>query len=58
MGCFLLVNRNQFGPIDDLQCPVGESDCPAIQEILHPSEAKVTKAERPAAKAGKGARKR
>ena len=58
MGCFLLVNRNQFGPIDDLQCPVGESDCPAIEEILHPSTAKVTKAERPAAKAGNGTRKR
>ena len=58
MGCFLLVNRNQFGPIDDLQCPVGESDCPAIEEILHPSIAKVTKAERPAAKAGKATRKR
>jgi hypothetical protein len=58
MGCFLLVNRNQFGPANDLQCPVGESDCPAIEEILHPSVAKVVKAERPAAKAGKGARKR
>jgi len=58
MGCFLLVNRNQFGPIDDLQCPVGESDCPAIEEILHPSIAKVVKAERPAVKAGKGSRKR
>ena len=58
MGCFLLVNRNQFGPIDDLQCPVGESDCPAIEEILHPSVGKPAKAERPAAKAGKGTRKR
>lgn len=58
MGCFLLVNRNQFGPIDDLQCPVGESDCPAIEEILHPSSAKIIKAERPTAKAGKGPRKR
>jgi hypothetical protein len=58
MGCFLLVNRNQFGPIDDLQCPVGESDCPAIEEILHPSAAKPAKAERPAAKAAKSTRKR
>ncbi len=29
-GCFLLVNRGQFGPADHLTCPVGESDCPAI----------------------------
>jgi hypothetical protein len=58
MGCFLLVNRNQFGPLDDLQCPVGESDCPAIEEILRPSAAKPAKAERPAAKAGKSTRKR
>ena len=29
-GCFLLVNRGQFGPENDMQCPVGESECPAI----------------------------
>ncbi len=29
-GCFLLVNRGQFGPADHMACPVGESDCPAI----------------------------
>jgi hypothetical protein len=29
-GCFLLVNRGQFGPESNLQCPVGESECPAI----------------------------
>ncbi len=29
-GCFLLVNRGQFGPADHMSCPVGESDCPAI----------------------------
>ena len=29
-GCFLLVNRGQFGPADQMACPVGESDCPAI----------------------------
>lgn len=58
MGCFLLVNRDQFGPINDLQCPVGESDCPAIQEILSPTPSKVAKEARPAAKAGKSTRKR
>ncbi|MCU0270920.1 MAG: hypothetical protein MUF83_20055 [Acidimicrobiales bacterium] len=36
-GCFLLVNRGQFGPLDNLQCPVGEADCPAIAEILRTS---------------------
>jgi hypothetical protein len=30
-GCFLLVNRGQFGPEGKMQCPVGESDCPAIE---------------------------
>ena len=30
-GCFLLVNRGQFGPETNLQCPVGESECPAIE---------------------------
>jgi len=30
-GCFLLVNRGQFGPEGKLQCPVGESECPAIE---------------------------
>jgi hypothetical protein len=32
-GCFLLVNRGQFGPPDNMTCPVGESDCPAIAQL-------------------------
>jgi Domain of unknown function (DUF4193) len=32
-GCFLLVNRGQFGPADNMTCPVGESDCPAIAQL-------------------------
>jgi hypothetical protein len=32
-GCFLLVNRGQFGPENDMQCPVGESECPAIDVL-------------------------
>jgi len=32
-GCFLLVNRGQFGPADHMTCPVGESDCPAIAQL-------------------------
>ena len=32
-GCFLLVNRGQFGRPGQLQCPVGEDPCPAIQMI-------------------------
>jgi len=32
-GCFLLVNRGQFGPETDMQCPVGESECPAIDVL-------------------------
>ncbi len=32
-GCFLLVNRGQFGPADNMTCPVGESDCPAITQL-------------------------
>jgi hypothetical protein len=32
-GCFLLVNRAQFGPVDALECPIGEADCPAIKKI-------------------------
>ena len=32
-GCFLLVNRGQFGPADAMTCPVGESDCPAITQL-------------------------
>jgi hypothetical protein len=50
MGCFLLVNRGQFGPENNLQCPVGESECPAI-EVLQ-----TTPAARP--KAAKSGRKR
>ena len=29
-GCFLLVNRGPVRPADNMTCPVGESDCPAI----------------------------
>jgi hypothetical protein len=32
-GCFLLVNAAQFGPPDHLECPVGESVCPAMAEV-------------------------
>ncbi|MGZ4682338.1 MAG: DUF4193 family protein [Acidimicrobiales bacterium] len=32
-GCFLLVNRGQFGPADNMTCPVGEADCPAIVQL-------------------------
>ncbi len=32
-GCFLLVNRGQFGPADNMVCPVGEADCPAITKL-------------------------
>lgn len=32
-GCFLLVNRGQFGPAGAMHCPVGEEDCPAIALI-------------------------
>jgi len=32
-GCFLLVNRGQFGPANQMACPVGESDCPAIRVL-------------------------
>jgi hypothetical protein len=32
-GCFLLVNRQQFGPADALECPIGDADCPAITKI-------------------------
>lgn len=59
-GCFLLVNRGQFGPSGDLQCPVGESDCPAIAELLRPpapvkaiKATKATKATKAPAKAAK-----
>lgn len=54
-GCFLLVNRGQFGPPGDMRCPVGESECPAIdllQDAVKP--AAVTKL---ATKATKAARK-
>jgi len=39
-GCFLLVNRGQFGPEGNLQCPVGESECPAIDELQSTAPAK------------------
>ena len=32
-GCFLLVNRGQFGPADNMTCPVGEAECPAIAQL-------------------------
>jgi hypothetical protein len=32
-GCFLLVNRGQFGPPGSMTCPVGEADCPAIAQL-------------------------
>ena len=32
-GCFLLVNRGQFGPEGALHCPVGEAVCPAIEQL-------------------------
>ncbi len=54
-GCFLLVNRGQFGPASNMQCPVGESECPAIDELQNPGKAKPVKA---VAKAAKSTRKR
>jgi hypothetical protein len=47
-GCFLLVNRGQFGPEDDMQCPVGESECPAIEELRRPVKATRTAKPKPA----------
>jgi hypothetical protein len=32
-GCFLLVHPAQFGPPGAMECPVGESDCPAIAQL-------------------------
>jgi len=32
-GCFLLVNAAQFGPPGHLECPVGESVCPALKQV-------------------------
>lgn len=32
-GCFLLVNAGQFGPPDQMTCPVGEAVCPAIDQL-------------------------
>jgi hypothetical protein len=32
-GCFLLVNAAQFGPPGHLECPVGESVCPALAQV-------------------------
>jgi hypothetical protein len=32
-GCFLLVNRGQFGAPGSMHCPVGEAECPAILHI-------------------------
>jgi len=32
-GCFLLVNRGQFGSPGSMHCPVGEAVCPAIAHI-------------------------
>lgn len=32
-GCFLLVNRGQFGSPGAMHCPLGEAACPAIAHI-------------------------
>ena len=39
-GCFLLVNRAQFGPAGSLECPVGESVCPAIEVLTQGTKKK------------------
>lgn len=39
-GCFLLVNRAQFGPPDSMECPMGEADCPAITRLKRGSRKK------------------
>jgi hypothetical protein len=39
-GCFLLVNRVQFGLLEALECPIGEADCPAITKIRKESRKK------------------
>lgn len=62
-GCFLLVNRAQFGPADAMQCPVGESLCPAIEQLQDGgaapvTSAKATKATKAPAKASARSRKR
>jgi hypothetical protein len=55
-GCFLLVNRGQFGPAEQMTCPVGESDCPAIKVLSAP--AKATKAAKPVKDVAKATKKR
>ena len=58
-GCFLLVNRGQFGPAEQMTCPVGESDCPAIKILSAPPKAtKVTKAAKPVKAVAKATKKR
>lgn len=62
-GCFLLVSPAQFGKPDLPRCPVGEEDCPAIDELFGaggaPAPVKAVRAPAKAAgKATKVARKR
>lgn len=59
-GCFLLVNRGQFGPENDMRCPVGEADCPAIAVLQEPAKpvTKVAKSAKTPAKSGGRATKR
>ena len=61
-GCFLLVNRGQFGPAEQMTCPVGESDCPAIKILSAPPKAtkatKAVKAVKPVKAVAKATKKR
>ncbi len=57
-GCFLLVNRGQFGPEDNMQCPVGESVCPAIDELRRPAKPVKATAKAPAKAASKATAKK
>ena len=57
-GCFLLVNRGQFGPQNDMRCPVGEADCPAIDILNQPAAAPTKLPAKAAGKATKSARRK
>ncbi|CAM8625261.1 Protein of unknown function DUF4193 [Acidimicrobiia bacterium] len=58
-GCFLLVNRGQFGPAEQMTCPVGESDCPAIKILSAPPKVvKSTKSVKPVKAVAKATKKR